>query len=67
MESCICCHCAKRINKGEKVFWMENSKNNILKPTCSEDCANNYKKFIINKLKEKIKRVEMQEIEEDIL
>lgn len=61
------CICGKTINKGDKVFWVEKSRNNLLVPTCSIECANTFKEYTINKLKNKLKSVENQVIEEEIL
>ena len=61
------CICGKIINKGDRVFWVEKSRDNLLIPTCSIECAEKFKQFTINKLKEKIKSIENQVLEEEVL
>ena len=66
MSSCKC-SCGKIINTGDKVVWVEKTNNRILVPFCSIECAEKFKQFTINKLKEKLKAIENQVLEEEIL
>lgn len=61
------CICGKTINVGDKVVWVEKAKNNILVPFCSIECGEKFKQFTIKKLKEKLKAIENQILEEEIL
>lgn len=61
------CSCGKIINNGDKVVWVEKSKNNLLVPFCSIECGQKFKDFTIKRLREKLKSVENQVLEEEIL
>ena len=66
MKKYICCHCLKELKKGDKVYWVENSRHRLI-PACSKECGEYFKIFVINKLEKKLKSVKNQIIEEDIL